>query len=138
MTEAAVYNEWVFEPVATMREQVVSLTVMDQVEGVVPNDRPPYHQGGWVFELSPADRSALWWNGLEAMARVHRLDASDSAFAFLPQPESGRSPIEAQLDDYEECPIEEHRYFHPLLPVPRKFLLHNFLLPLLSHCCFLR
>jgi len=75
--------------------------VMDRVEGVVPNDRPPYHQGGWVFELSPADRSALWWNGLEAMARVHRLDASDPDFAFLPRPAAGRSPIELQLDEYE-------------------------------------
>ena len=75
--------------------------VMDHVEGIVPNDRPPYHQGGWVFELSPEDRSALWWNGLEAMTRVHRLDAADPVFAFLPRSKDGRSPIEAQLDYYE-------------------------------------
>ena len=25
--------------------------VMDRVDGLVPNDNPPYHTGGWVFEL---------------------------------------------------------------------------------------
>ncbi len=75
--------------------------VMDKMEGIVPNDRPPYHQGGWVFELPPGDRAALWWNGLEAMTRVHRLDAADPAFAFLPRPDAGRTPIEGQLDYYE-------------------------------------
>lgn len=77
--------------------------VMDRIDGQVPTDQPPYHQGGWVFELSPTKRSELWWSGLEAMARIHTLDASDDAFSFLPGPAAGLAPIEYELqywDDY--------------------------------------
>ena len=75
--------------------------VMDRIDGRVPTDTPPYHQAGWVSELPPEERGALWWSGLEAMARVHAVDPSDPALDFLPQPKPGRNPIQAQLDDYE-------------------------------------
>jgi aminoglycoside phosphotransferase (APT) family kinase protein len=75
--------------------------VMDRVEGIVPTDRPPYHTGGWVFELSPEEREELWWNGLEAMTRVHKLDWQALGFDFLDAPESSQSQIVRQLDDYE-------------------------------------
>jgi aminoglycoside phosphotransferase (APT) family kinase protein len=75
---------------------------MDRVEGSVPTDRPPYHQGGWVFDLPPAQRGELWWSGLEAMARVHRVDWEDPAFDFLPRPPSGVSPIQNELTYYDD------------------------------------
>jgi aminoglycoside phosphotransferase (APT) family kinase protein len=75
--------------------------VMDRSEGAVPSDRPPYHQAGWVYELRSEERAALWWSGLEAMARVHRIDPRHPDFDFLPRPPAGRSPIEGQLDSYE-------------------------------------
>ncbi len=75
--------------------------VMERVEGQVPTDTPPYHQAGWVFELEPAARTRLWWSGLDAMCRVHRVDADDPGLAFLAGPSGGRTPIEAQLDDYD-------------------------------------
>jgi aminoglycoside phosphotransferase (APT) family kinase protein len=76
--------------------------VMDCVDGLVPNDNPPYHQGGWVFDLAPEQRSQVWWSGLESMARVHRVDWRDPAFAFLPQPESSVAPIEHELGYYDD------------------------------------
>ena len=76
--------------------------VMDHVEGRVPTDRPPYHQGGWVFELSPGDRTALWWNGLEAMCQVHLLDPEDATFDCLPRPGAGERPIDSQLRYYDD------------------------------------
>ena len=53
-----------------------------------------------IFVLETKNMSG-WIFGSEKQAQWTGRDASDPAFAFLPQPESGRSPIEAQLDDYE-------------------------------------
>ncbi|WP_158566953.1 phosphotransferase family protein [Actinomadura craniellae] len=45
--------------------------VMGAISGRAPSDMPPYHMEGWVTEISPAERSAMWDNGLVAMAAVH-------------------------------------------------------------------
>jgi len=50
--------------------------VMRRIEGRVPTDMPPYHTGGWVTEISPAEREAMWWSGLDILARLHRLDVT--------------------------------------------------------------
>lgn len=55
--------------------------LMDQIDGRVPPDFPSYHQEGWVAELSTADRTRCWWNGIEEMARLHRIDWR--CFSFL-------------------------------------------------------
>jgi len=80
----------------------VPFYVMDRVRGRVPSDSPPMHTAGWVVELAPEEREALWWNGLEAMARVHRLDWRTLGFACLDEPERGATPIEQQLHYYDE------------------------------------
>jgi len=80
----------------------VPFYVMDHVDGTVPTDNPPYHQGGWVFELSPARREALWWSGLEAMGRVHMLDWKALGFESLYEPERGATALEQQLHYYDE------------------------------------
>lgn len=48
--------------------------LMDRVNGKVPPDFPSYHEKGWVAELATADRTRLWWNGVEEMARLHQID----------------------------------------------------------------
>lgn len=52
----------------------VPFYVMGRVEGRIPTDNPTYHAGGWLTEVEPAEREALWWSGLEVLARIHRLD----------------------------------------------------------------
>ncbi len=74
--------------------------VMGRVEGRIPTDNPPYHQGGWLVEATPAEREALWWNGLEALAAIHALDWRAAGLEFLERP--GRTPQEAQLREYED------------------------------------
>ncbi len=74
--------------------------VMDRVDGQVPSDSPPYHLAGLVFEMEPEARTALWWSGLEAMARIHRLDWRVLGFDFLDEPERGPDPLAQQLDYY--------------------------------------
>lgn len=75
--------------------------VMDHVEGRVPTDRPPYHAGGWMTEISPAERAEIWWGGIECIARIHRLDPVAAGFGFLDKPELGATPFRQQLAYYE-------------------------------------
>ena len=72
--------------------------VMERVEGRVPEDRPPYHTGGWMTEISPEERRAIWLGGFEAMAKIHRLDPGP--FEFLRKPGDG-SGLERELAYYE-------------------------------------
>ena len=48
--------------------------VMERMEGRVPPDSPLYHVGGFLTELSEAERAAIWLNGIEVMTRIHKLD----------------------------------------------------------------
>jgi aminoglycoside phosphotransferase (APT) family kinase protein len=76
--------------------------VMERVEGRVPTDNPPYHMDGWVTGIRPEERAKLWWNGLEVLARIHRLDWKGEGFGFLDAPQWGSDPLEQQLRYYED------------------------------------
>jgi aminoglycoside phosphotransferase (APT) family kinase protein len=75
--------------------------VMERVEGRIPTDTPPYHIGGWMTEIEPAERAAIWWSGLEALARIHRVDWSALGLDFLTPPPPGATSLERQLRYYE-------------------------------------
>jgi aminoglycoside phosphotransferase (APT) family kinase protein len=60
--------------------------VMARVNGRVPTDQPPYHAGGWMHEISPAERRAIFLGGFEAMAKIHALDLDRTGFGFLRKP----------------------------------------------------
>jgi len=75
--------------------------VMAQVKGRVPTDQPPYHAGGWLHEISPAEREAIWLGGFESMARIHHLDLDEAGFGFLRRPELGPTPLAQELAYYE-------------------------------------
>ncbi len=87
--------------------------VMEHLRGQVPNDNPPYHREGWLCDLTPQDREKLWMSGVDAMAEVHKLDATAPEFDFLPQPPAGKTGMEAQLDywsHYLDWGLERPRY----------------------------
>ncbi|ROO89912.1 aminoglycoside phosphotransferase (APT) family kinase protein [Actinocorallia herbida] len=48
--------------------------VMAAYPGRAPSDMPTYHQEGWVTEIGPDERGALWDAGLRAMASIHHQD----------------------------------------------------------------
>jgi aminoglycoside phosphotransferase (APT) family kinase protein len=75
--------------------------VMGQVKGRVPSDQPPYHAGGWLHEVSPAEREAIWLGGFDAMARIHRLDVDATGFGFLRRPELGATGLDQELAHYD-------------------------------------
>jgi aminoglycoside phosphotransferase (APT) family kinase protein len=60
--------------------------VMECLDGLVPPDSPPYCMGGWLYDATPDERAAVWWSGLEAMARVHLLDWQPLVFANIGRP----------------------------------------------------
>ncbi len=73
--------------------------VMGRVDGRIPTDNPPYHVGGWVTEIAPDEREALWWSGLDALIEIHRLDWRRLGLDFLDRP--GATPLDAHLEEYE-------------------------------------
>jgi aminoglycoside phosphotransferase (APT) family kinase protein len=75
--------------------------VMDQIAGRVPGDSPAYTMGGWPCEASPQEQERLWWNGVEVMARIHRLDWQSLGLDFLVRPERGRTGLDQQLTYYQ-------------------------------------
>ncbi len=79
----------------------VPFYVMDHVDGRTPGDNPPFHLAGWVADLSPEQRERMWWNGLEAMARVHRVDWRALGFEFLDEPQRGATALDQQLHYYD-------------------------------------
>ena len=101
-----------FEPSADVVG--VPFYVMTRVEGRIPSDNPPMHDEGWIAEdLSESEREAIWWNGLEAMCAVHRVDWQDLGFDFLAEPKRGDSALDQQLDYWREyfrwgMPAERH------------------------------
>ncbi|GAA0900909.1 phosphotransferase family protein [Streptomyces thermoalcalitolerans] len=63
--------------------------VMERVDGQVPADLPSYHRQGWLADLPPGDRAAVWNGGVDALAAVHRLDVREIGAGFLDRPEFG-------------------------------------------------
>jgi len=81
----------------------VPFYVMTRVEGRIPTDNPPMHDEGWIAEeTTEAEREAIWWNGLEAMCKVHRLDWKGLGFDFLAEPKRGDNALDQQLDYWRE------------------------------------
>jgi aminoglycoside phosphotransferase (APT) family kinase protein len=77
--------------------------VMTKVDGSVPSDVPPYHAAGLMTEVGPEERAAIWWSGIEEMARIHRLDPDALHLGFLEKTRFGADPLEQELgywDDY--------------------------------------
>lgn len=76
---------------------------MSRIHGRTPPDTPPYHAGGWVADLAPAERERLWWSGIDNMARVHRVDYQALGFdKLLDRPARGELGLAQQLAYYEE------------------------------------
>lgn len=77
----------------------VPFYVMTRIEGRIPTDNPPMHDEGWIAEeTTESEREAIWWNGLEAMCKVHRVDWEGRGLAFLAEPRRGATALDQQLD----------------------------------------
>jgi aminoglycoside phosphotransferase (APT) family kinase protein len=75
--------------------------LMGRVEGRIPADNPPYNAAGWVTELSPEDRAAMWRSYLETLVALRALDPTALGLGFLAKPELGDTPLAQELAYYE-------------------------------------
>jgi aminoglycoside phosphotransferase (APT) family kinase protein len=85
---------WFEEDTTVLGDRFVA---MERVAGQVPGDSPSYHVDGWVPALPPAERTRLWCDGIDTMARIHRLDRKGIGLEWI-------EPVEpaAQLElDHE-------------------------------------
>jgi aminoglycoside phosphotransferase (APT) family kinase protein len=57
---------------------------------------------GWMSRLDGDGMERTWWNGLAAMAQIHRADPAGLGLGFLDQPRRGPDPLDQQLQYYWE------------------------------------
>jgi aminoglycoside phosphotransferase (APT) family kinase protein len=74
--------------------------VMDRVDGEVPSEVPCYHAFGFCHDAAPERRARVWWSGVEALARIHRVDWRARGLGVLGEPGGGTDPLDRQLDHY--------------------------------------
>ena len=101
----------------------VPFYVMERVAGRVPSDNPPYHTAGWIPELAPDERATLWWSGLDAMTRVHRLDWRALGFGSLDTRGQEPTLLAQQLREYDAYVTwGMDRSRHPLIERAQRWL----------------
>ncbi len=61
--------------------------VMDQVEGRIPVDNPPYVFIGWLLEAEPAQRARLQRASIEVLAQIHGIAEPVTVFPGLRPPD---------------------------------------------------
>jgi len=71
--------------------------VMDQVEGRVPLDNPPYVFGGWLLDATPGERAQLERASVKIVADLHAIPGPAAAFEWL-QPPAGTSALRWHVD----------------------------------------
>lgn len=74
--------------------------LMERIDGVVPTENPPYHLTGWLSELPESERAAIWFAGIDTVARVSQVDWQERGFAALARPADGKTPLLQQLEQY--------------------------------------
>ncbi len=71
--------------------------VMKFVDGRIPPDRPGYQFEGWVKDAPPEEQALVLDAGLDAIARIHRVDVDHAGLGFLDRPEHGAGSIAQEL-----------------------------------------
>ena len=76
--------------------------LMQRIEGRVPNENPLYHLEGWFHDLDTGALRQHWFNGIDTVAAIARLDWRALGLDFLLTP-PGQTPLEHQLAYYRDA-----------------------------------
>jgi aminoglycoside phosphotransferase (APT) family kinase protein len=78
--------------------------LMSRVHGELPSDNPPFTTEGFLVDAAPGERARLWNSGIEAMARVHRVQDLDGLglTPIVDKPRFGPAGLGQQLAYYEQ------------------------------------
>ncbi len=93
----------------------VPFFLMKRLEGDVPQDFPSYHGTGMYFEATPEIRRKMWWDSLDKLVKIHKLDWKGLGLDFVGVPGPGIAPVKRQIDYWDhhlkwlkETPEESH------------------------------
>ncbi len=75
--------------------------VMDQVEGRIPLDNPPYVFTGWLLEAAPEERALLQRATVAILAELHAIPEAAAAFPAL-RPPAGRDALRHHVDQQRD------------------------------------
>jgi aminoglycoside phosphotransferase (APT) family kinase protein len=75
--------------------------VMDQVEGRIPLDNPPYVFTGWLLEATPAERALLQRASVAILAELHSIREPAARFPVL-RPPDGVDALRHHVDRQRE------------------------------------
>lgn len=83
--------------------------IMHFVDGLIPPDNPPMCWGSWVSELTSEERATMWNNGLDTMAKIHKIDIAKYDFPNLPRSKANEAPAAYEIARYEDMMKEGMR-----------------------------
>jgi aminoglycoside phosphotransferase (APT) family kinase protein len=75
----------------------VPFLVMKRSRGTAPTDVPPYVFGGWVVDLSPAERDLMQRNAVDVLVKLHELTPENADLSFLARPQHGADALDQHL-----------------------------------------
>ncbi|MCU1344550.1 MAG: putative adenine phosphoribosyltransferase, partial [Acidimicrobiia bacterium] len=102
----------------------VPFFLMGKIEGRVPGDQPPFNVEGWVVDLPPTDRRALWTNFVGVMAQLHQVDSAK--FDLLQRPELGKSGLEQHVRHwFRYYDLNKGTTDYPIVDAARQWLIDN-------------
>jgi aminoglycoside phosphotransferase (APT) family kinase protein len=76
--------------------------IVDEVEGWIPCENPPYHIMGPLFDATPEYRVKIWWQAIDALVKIHSIDWKKAGLSFLGVPKGGTDPIDQHVAYYEK------------------------------------
>ena len=91
--------------------------VMDQVDGRIPLDNPPYVFTGWLLEAPPEDRARLQQASVAILAKVHAIPEPAARFPGL-RPPAGVDALRhhlAQQQDYYRWALADDGFRIPII-----------------------
>lgn len=86
--------------------------VMRRIAGRVPNENPLYHLEGWFHDLATPDLRRHWFNAIDTVAAIARVDWRARGLEFL-EPPAGRTALARQLDYYRDAVDWAERLHRP-------------------------
>ena len=91
--------------------------VMDQIDGRIPLDNPPYVFTGWLLEAAPEDRARLERASVAILAKVHAITEPTTRFPGL-RPPAGVDALRyhlAQQQDYYRWALADDGFRVPII-----------------------
>jgi len=99
--------------------------IVDEVEGWIPTENPPYHSAGRLFEAPPEYRGKIWWEAIDTLVKIHSVNWEKAGLTFLGVPKGGTDPIDRHIAYYEKMLRETSGPPQPTLEAALDWLKKN-------------